>query len=154
MALELPTLSASAASVYQCEDGKGRKVFSDKPCGDDAAKVQVDPIAPMCGGAGGQQQAPGQTQLYQQASNMAKRRTLQTRIRNMDNRVQALTKKRDREISECRLQMIYSARDASGIARNQQLQMLVDAARDHYDSQISDKQQERADLQQQLGKVP
>jgi hypothetical protein len=144
------SLSAAAASVYQCEDDEGRKVFSDTPCGDSATKVQIDPVAPMYGG---EQQQPGQSEQYRNASNMAKRRMLQTRIRNTDSRIQALTKERDEVIAEYRLQMIYSARDASGIARNQQLQMLVDAAREHYDGKISDKRAERTELQQQLEEI-
>lgn len=39
-------IPASAATIYQCTDARGNKVFSQHPCGADSKKLDVAPTAP------------------------------------------------------------------------------------------------------------
>lgn len=147
MAMAVAASVAQAATVYKCTDERGRTVYSQQRCAEDAAALEVKPIP---GVAPGEATWAGPSEEYQAGTERHEDRMNQVRIRNAENHIKVLIKERDDKVAEYRREMMRSAYNSAGVARNQKYQALIDATQESYGARIAAKRAEIADLRSKL----
>lgn len=147
MAVALAAAAAQAGTVYKCTDENDKVTFSQQPCdGENVSKITVKAISTTGGGA----PLPGSSPEYQAITERVEDRMTNVKIRNAQNRIKALTNKRDDLILGYRKQMMLSTNTVAGLARNQKYQQMIDATRETYNSKINTQYAKIRDLRREL----
>lgn len=147
LAILIPHVAAGG-QIYKCTDENGRSVFSQTPCGDQAETMDVEPQAPIGGSL-----APQDTNLSSRADRVSKQRMLKIKISNSKRRISALQDERDEKVTGYRREMMRSAYNEAGVARNQQYQALIDQTNERYSSEIRQEQSRLSSMERELASL-
>jgi hypothetical protein len=145
---------AVQAAFYQCDDENGNKVFSQTPCGDQPAKIEVAPI-PYLGGAPVAEAAPPSEVTAPQGAvsevdRSIKARSLRLSIHNREGQIKSYQKQLDAEQAELKRRKYTARNNQAGATLEQAIATEMRAVTDRYQIKIDATRQEIEQLQEQL----
>jgi hypothetical protein len=85
--------------VYQCSDDKGKTVFSQFPCGNNAALIQVEPPPATTSTQESIELRNEYTKALEDRSKRLKLRSKEIRLKNLEGNRNALDEKRNKKIA-------------------------------------------------------
>jgi len=100
LCLIMMTKPATADQVFRCVTKNGKTVFSQFPCGDGAAVIEVDPQPANITPQESIERRDEQRKALDEQSKRLKRRSLERKVENLVGIRNALDDKRDKRISE------------------------------------------------------
>lgn len=139
------TLSAvtNASEIYRCEDSKGRPIFSQKPCGEKAEKINIQgpdnlgSVAPN----------PGEVDRLSRA-NLA--RETEREIERQRRAIRSLESSMDSELKKLREKKSRANNNLAGAAWEQSISAEMRAVTANYSVKIEAAQRRLSDLQASL----
>lgn len=138
-------LSASAASqaaVYQCKVN-GQTIFSDRPCGDNAKKIEV--VAPQSNGGGSMQSDAGDRFMAI--------RDAEREMRGLVRKKDAIQKQMDQAHARWQREKRRANNNLAGATWEQSLAQEAEVMRQRYQSQINDVERDIERLEDRQSKL-
>jgi hypothetical protein len=142
-AMTVLLLAASAhAQVFQCVEN-GRKVFSDKPCGQDAKPLEVrpssgrvTPSSPQSAGANEAAQKQSQDDLSKRADLAVKKRLLDEEIYRKEQRLKSLRSDMEQKLADLREKKRNANNNLAGATWENSISQEMNSVVASYDSQF------------------
>lgn len=136
-----------AVEIHKCTDAEGRVTFSQQRCeGAEVSTIDIE-VLPATGAG---RPTIGSSPDYQAVTQRLADRMTQRKIRQAENRVEALTRERDDKISQYRIELTRTDDYIAGADRARQYGQLVTTTRASYNERIAAKQAEIETLRGQL----
>lgn len=118
----------AVAQIYQCTDERGQTVFSQRPCGGDAKKVEVEVT--------GSGLSLGGNDGFEKVLSSNEKRELERRLRSVEAEADSLTDQRNRELAALRQKKALSANNLAGATWEESISTEMQMVADNYNDQI------------------
>lgn len=142
LALLVPMVSWGA--VYKCTDDKGRAVFSQSPCGVDAAEIELE------NSQGNSAPTPDGSKFVQQTNQTIESNQIKREIRKLESDIESYQRGMEGEIASLRYRSKYANNNLAGATWQQSLAKEMEAVTQKYQSKIQVAQSKIARLEQRL----